>query len=195
VIDAKYDGSAWELDITDEASVAGLRSRDAEALSLLYDRYASQAFALAYRMLANRETAEEVTQDAFMSVWRQAATYDQRIGQVRPWLLSIVRHRAIDRIRRVREKHPWAQLDEAWMKPAPDDVFADVYRDVRQAEIRAALASLPDEQREALELSYFSADTFAEIAEMVGVPAGTVKSRVRLALVKLRGLVTQEVAS
>ena len=179
---------------TDEAILDRIRLGDTAALEELYDRYAAQAFALARRVLNSREVAEEVTQDAFMSVWRQAATYNAGVGRVKPWLLSIVHHRAIDRVRRVRERQPTAQLDEAWMKAAENDVFGDVYRGVQRAHIQRALMALPDGQREAVELVYFGGYSFREIAEATGAPEGTVKSRVRLALAKLRELVPQEIA-
>ena len=181
--------------VSDEALLSRMRARDVAALDELYERYHRQAFALAYRMVANREVAEEVTQDAFLSIWKQAATYDTGVGRVRPWLFSIVHHRAIDRLRRVRERQPWASLDEAWMKASSADVFRDVYQGVRREQIRAALAQLPDEQRQAIDLAYFGGRTFMEISEMTGVAAGTVKSRVRLGLHKLRGLLDAELAS
>jgi RNA polymerase sigma-70 factor (ECF subfamily) len=183
------------MEYTDESIIAKIRARDARALEALYERYASQAFALAYRVLAVREIAEEVTQDAFISVWRQAATYNARVGRVRPWLLSIVHHRAIDRIRRVRERRPLAQLDEAWMKASDADVFRDVYRSMRLEEIQRALRCLPREQGQAIELVYFGANSYVEISRMTAVPVGTVKSRVRLGLIKLRELIPEELAS
>jgi RNA polymerase sigma-70 factor (ECF subfamily) len=179
-------------EVSDEQLLDQIREREVGALDELYERYNRQAFALAYRMVSNREVAEEVIQDAFMSVWRQAATYNAGVGRVRPWLLSIVHHRAIDRMRRVKERQPTAQLDEAWMKPADADVFGDVYRGVQREHIRRALAQLPDEQRQAIDLAYFNGNTFVEIAEMTDVPVGTVKSRVRLALAKLKSLLDEE---
>jgi RNA polymerase sigma-70 factor (ECF subfamily) len=145
-------------------------------------------------MLSNRETAEEVTQDAFMSVWRQATTYNRGVGKVRPWLLSIVHHRAIDRMRRVRERVPNASLDEAWMKPATSDTFGEVYQGLQREQLRAALQRLPKEQRLTIDLAYFNGNTLVEIAEMMNVPVGTVKSRVRLGLEKMRSLLDEELA-
>lgn len=174
--------------IADEDLLTRIRDRDLAALDELYERYSKQAFGLAYRMLSNRETAEEVVQDAFLSVWRQAETYRPGMGRVRPWLLSIVHHRSIDRIRRVRERMPSASLDEAWMKASPSDTFGDAYRTLQRDQIREALAQLPREQRAAIDLAYFNGSTFVEIAEMMDVPVGTVKSRVRLGLAKLKDL-------
>lgn len=180
-------------EISDESLLERIQARDVGALDELYERHSQRAFALAYRMVSSREVAEEVVQDAFMSVWRQAATYRPTAGIVRPWLLSIVRHRAIDRLRRTRDRQAMASLDEAWMKAAPDDVFRDVYRGIQREQVRDAVRQLPGEQRLAVEMAYFNGSTFAEIAEMTGVPVGTVKSRVRLALGKLKTLLDAEV--
>ena len=179
----------------DEELLARIRARDVEALDALYRRYSGQACALAYRMLGNKESAEEVMQDAFLSVWRQAATYDEGVGRARPWLLSIVHHRAIDRLRRARERQTAAPLDDAWMHPADADVFRDVYRTLQGDQIRAALARLRDEQRQAIELAYFGGRSFAEIADMTLAPVGTVKSRVRLGIARLRQILDREIVS
>lgn len=177
---------------TDESLLDRIRARELNALDNLYERYSRAVFALAYRMLSNRETAEEVTQDAFLSVWRQAGTFNAGVGKVRPWLLSIAHHRAIDRMRRVREKVPNATLDEAWMKPNTSDTFGEVYQGLQREQLRAALAQLPREQRLAIEFAYFNGNTFVEIAEMMSVPVGTVKSRVRLGLEKMKHLLDAE---
>lgn len=183
------------FELSDEILLDRIRQRREGALDTLYERYSRQAFALAYRVVSSREVAEEVTQDAFLSVWKQATTYNVAVGRVRPWLLSIVHHRAIDRLRRTRDRQPAAQLDEAWMKPSTADVFSDVYRGVQQDAIRGALAQLPGEQRRAVELAYFNGNTFNEIAAMSDVPVGTVKSRVRLALAKLQRLLDPDLAA
>ena len=183
------------LECADEALLERIRFRTLGALEELYDRYNRPAFALAFRIVSSREVAEEVVQDAFLSVWRQSQTYNSGVGRVRPWLLSIVHHRAIDRLRRTSERQVTATLDEAWMKPSSADVFSDVYRGVQRSQIRAALAELPDEQRQAIDLAYFNGNTFVEIAEMTCTPLGTVKSRVRLGLGKLKTLLDRELAS
>lgn len=177
-------------EVTDEELLTRIRDRDLDALGALYDRYAGQAFGLAQRMLRNRETAEEVTQDAFMSVWRQAETYRPSVGKVRPWLLSIVHHRAIDRMRRAGDRRRTASLDEAWMRAAPSDTYTEALRAVQQEEVRRWMARLPADQRRAIHLAYFDGNTFVEIAQMTGVPVGTVKSRVRLGLAKLRDMMS-----
>lgn len=181
--------------VSDEDLLEGIRRRDVGALEQLYDRYRSHAFALAYRIAGNREAAEEVLQDAFMSVWKQGATYQERLGKVRPWLLSIVHHRAIDYVRSPSARRSNVALEEAWMRPSDHDVFRDAYGALRREQIVQALAQLPDEQRQAVEMAYFQGLVFTDIAANVGVPVGTVKSRVRLALGKLRQLLDEELLS
>jgi RNA polymerase sigma-70 factor (ECF subfamily) len=177
---------------TDEELLTRIRNRDVSALDLLYERHKSMAFALALKIVRSREIAEEVIQDAFLSVWRQGATYQAGRGRVRPWLLSIVHHRAIDHTRSAAGKRKAASLDEAWMMPAADDVFKDVSGNLEREQILQALALLPSEQRETIELAYFQGCSFVEIAEATRAPVGTIKSRARLALAKLRQVLNQE---
>lgn len=179
---------------TDEDLLIRMRSRELDALESLYERYKSFSYALAYRIVGGRETAEEVVQDAFMSVWKQAQTYEPGVGRVRPWLLSIVRNRAIDSLRRVRGKQT-ASLDEAWMVPSGDDIFRDVYGGLQREQILKALDALPIEQRQAIEMAYFQGLSFTQMAQDTNTPAGTWKSRVRLAVGKLRQLLDEEVVS
>ena len=179
---------------TDEDLLIRIRERDLQALEHLYDRYKSFAYALAYKIVGGRETAEEVVQDAFMSVWKQAQTYESKVGRVRPWLLSIVHNRAIDSLRRVRGKQT-ASLDEAWMVASDDDIFLDVYGGLQRDQIVRALDALPLEQRQAIEMAYFQGYSFTEMAEITNTPTGTWKSRVRLAVGKLRQILDEEVVS
>jgi RNA polymerase sigma-70 factor, ECF subfamily len=188
-----HAGRALELELpSDEDLLFAICAGDVDALGALYDRHAAHALALAFRIVADRQVAEEVVQDAFLSVWRQAATYSAGRGRARPWLLAIVHHRAIDRLRRVRDRQPHAALDDAWMLASETDVFADVYGSLRRTSIRRALAALPVDQRDAIDLLYFGGYSFREAADMIGVPAGTVKSRVRLGLAKLKALLDEE---
>jgi RNA polymerase sigma-70 factor (ECF subfamily) len=184
-----------EQQVSDGALLARIRAREIDALDAFYERFKSQAFALAYRIVGGREAAEEVMQDAFLSVWRQAETYRPERGAARSWLLSIVHHRAIDHVRSAAAKRTAAPLDEAWMKPADTDVFEDAFRSVQRDEIMRALADLSGEQRETIELAYFQGCTFAEIAAVTRAPLGTVKSRARLALAKLRTLLREEIVT
>ncbi|HEX5164266.1 MAG TPA: sigma-70 family RNA polymerase sigma factor [Thermomicrobiales bacterium] len=169
--------------------LARIAARDDAALGDLYDRYSGLAFGLAYRVLRDRGQAEDVVQEAFLAVWRRAATFDAARGSARGWLTSIVHNAAIDR-RRGRFRHQQDEVDiedHAW-RLADDDVWEDVSRRLDREQVRRALAQIPNEQRETLELAYFGGLTQAEIAAQTGEPLGTVKSRARLGLRRLEGL-------
>ena len=171
----------------DEALVARIAARDAAALGLLYDRYGRVMFGVLYRLLGSPEPAEEVAQDAFHAVWRRAATYDPDRGSVRTWLLTIARNAAID-WRRTKGKRieREAAIDEAAELVEEQRVDDRVIASLRAERVRAAVESLPEEQRVVLSLAYWSGLSQAEIAERTGAPLGTVKSRVRLGMLKLR---------
>jgi RNA polymerase sigma-70 factor (ECF subfamily) len=173
----------------DETLLAGLAAGRLEALDILYDRYRSMAFGIARRITADDALAEDVVQEAFLGAWRGADRYVPGKGSVRTWLLSIVHHRAIDAVRRRRPVSELPAEQEGARTPEPlvlPDVWGEVAGNLDRDAVRAALATLSDVQREALELAYFSGLTQVEIADRTGVPLGTVKGRVRLALVALR---------
>lgn len=180
--------SAW-VDASDEDVLRGIARRDERALGAFYDRYGARAFALAYRLLADRGAAEDVVQDAFMSVWRRAISFEPGRGSAQRWLLAIVHHRAIDRLRgaagRVRHEAPLDLLDRVL---ATDDPWHEIDLGLRRDQLRRWLAELPESQRRTLELAYFEGYTQHEIAALLGVPLGTVKARARLGLRKLRDL-------
>lgn len=174
---------------TDGELLVRVAKRDDAALGVLYDRHGGLAFGLAYRVLRDRGQAEDVVQEAFLSVWRRASTFDASKGSARGWLMSIVHNAAIDR-RRGRFRHQQNEVDiedHAW-RLADDDVWDDVSRKLDREQVRQALDAIPKEQRETLELAYFGGLTQAEIAERTGEPLGTVKSRARLGLRRLEGL-------
>jgi RNA polymerase sigma-70 factor, ECF subfamily len=174
---------------TDAAILRQIAGRDPRGVELLYDRYGGVAFALAYRLLGERGSAEDVVQEAFLNVWRQGATYDTRRGTVRTWLLTIVHHRAIDQMRSVRSKMGAdTVIDDAMPLPAKEDTWTEVVQGLEHEWIRQAMATLPPEQRQVVDLAYYGGFTHTEIAQRVGIPLGTVKGRMRLALDKLRDL-------
>lgn len=173
--------------VTDETLLARLRSQDEWALSALYDRHGRLAFSLAYRIVGNPETAEDVVQEAFLSIWRRAQTYRPERGSVRNWLLSVVRNRAIDVVRG-RATSPATMLVDDLPLVAPDSPETEAIRAAEGRTVRAALAELPPEQREVVELAYFGGLAYPEVAARTGVPLGTIKSRMRLALERLRAL-------
>ena len=173
----------------DAAILRQIADRDPRGVELLYDRYSGVAFALAYRLLGERGSAEDVVQEAFLNVWRQGATYDTRRGTVRTWLLTIVHHRAIDQMRSVRSKMGAdTVIDDAMPLPAKEDTWTEVMQGLEHERVRQAMATLPPEQRQVVDLAYYGGFTHSEIAQRVGIPLGTVKGRMRLALDKLRDL-------
>jgi len=160
---------------------------DADALGELYDHYGRVVFGVIYRMLGSPESAEEVAQNAFHSVWRQAAAYRPERGSVRTWLLAIARNAAIDwRRSKANRMSRETVIDESLA--LVDDVRVEdrVITNLRAQRVRAAVASLPQEQREVLSLAFWSGLSQTEIARRTGAPLGTVKSRVRLGMARLR---------
>jgi RNA polymerase sigma-70 factor, ECF subfamily len=160
--------------------------RDPSALMALYDRYGRLAFGLAYRILGDAGIAEEAVQDAFWLVWRRADTFDSSRGSgVRAWLLTIVHHKAIDLRRRHGRATTLDDIDEAAPVHAGPDVWTAVSQRLERDRVREAVAALPKEQQEAIELAYFDGLSHREIAERTGAPLGTIKGRMRLGLRKL----------
>jgi RNA polymerase sigma-70 factor (ECF subfamily) len=172
----------------DRALIERIESRDAEALALLYDRHAGRLMGLAHRILGDTGEAEEVLQEVYLHVWRAAATFDPSRGPVLAWLLVATRSRSIDRLRsrRTGRSAGTRSLEEAPEPASREDVEADAASHEWEAQCRAVIAELPEDQRRALELAYFDGLTHQEIAARTATPLGTVKTRVRLGLMKLR---------
>jgi RNA polymerase sigma-70 factor (ECF subfamily) len=179
----------------DQDLISLVRERDAHAFATLYDRHARAAYSLAYRMIGERQAAEDLVQDAFLKLWRGASSYRPERGNVRSWLLAIVHNQAIDQIRSSASRRRTQEKVEASApRFQPSEAFAESWRNARRDQVREALRSLPEEQLRVLELSYFGGYKHAEIAELLGLPLGTVKGRMRLGLQKLRGLLLLEAA-
>jgi RNA polymerase sigma-70 factor (ECF subfamily) len=170
-----------------------LRRQEA-ALGMIYDRYIRLVYAVALRITGDRETAEEVVQDVFQNVWQAAGSFQPGVGSFVAWLMGIARHRAIDATRSKRERARAREQTLDDFRPAGEEVSLErevgqrLLRDV----VRAALESLPSNQRQAIELAYYGGMTRAEIADRLNEPLGTVKTRLRLGLLKLRDLLRQE---
>lgn len=162
--------------------------KDAGALEALYDRYGRPAYSLARRILTEETLAQDVVQEVFLSLWRDARRFDAGRGTVATYLLSMTHHRAVDVVRREENLRRWRTSDEGLeLEPDPKARVEDeVEASERRAEVRAALAELPAAQREALLLAYFGGYTQREVAALVGVPLGTVKTRMAAGMRKMK---------
>src|SRR5919201_1745245 len=176
------------LNLADEDLMQLVRRGDTAAFEVVYERHATAAFSLAYRMTGKRNTAEDVVQEAFLSLWRSGARYDRTRGSVRTWVLGIVHNRAIDALRRSMVHDRRRATDEGIEERLESGERTDVEAARRDEarEVRTALRSLPEEQSRVIELAYFGGFTHTEIAEILGAPVGTVKGRMRLGLEKMR---------
>src|SRR5215208_8336531 len=175
-------------DLADEDLMQLVRRGQAQAFELVYERHASAAFSLAYRIVGTRNGAEDVSQEAFLNIWRSGARYDRGRGSVRTWVLGIVHHRAIDHLRRSTVHDKRRAGDEGIQErfEAPERTDAEVARRDEARVVRSAMEELPSEQSQVIELAYFGGFTHVEIADMLETPVGTVKGRMRLGLKKLR---------
>jgi len=173
--------------LADEDLISLVEAGDAEAFAALYDRHSRAAFSLAYRMMGERQASEDLAQDAFIKVWQGAASYRAERGSVRTWILSIVHNRGIDQLRSTASRRRTQDRIEASApRSQPSEAFAETWRNSQREQVREAMNTLPQEQLKILELAYFSGYTHVEIAELVGLPLGTVKGRMRLGLKKIR---------
>jgi RNA polymerase sigma-70 factor (ECF subfamily) len=160
---------------------------DADAFEVVYDRHAEAAYALAHRICGSRPAADDAVQEAFLAVWRSAGRYNPSLGSLRSWLLTITHNRAIDGLRRITRRQE-TMLPEEF---EPDRVEGDdpqelAVRGEEAADAQRLLAELPAEQRKVIELAFYSGYSHSEIAELLGLPLGTVKGRMRLGLERVR---------
>ncbi len=172
--------------------IRAIANQDSSALMTLYDRYGRLSFALAYRIVGDPSLAEEVVQDAFLQVWNRATTFDHsRGGNVRGWLMTIVHNRSIDFRRRDLDRKPTnVPLDDVDHVLSVPDVWGAVSASLTRDHMRAAVDTLPNDQRRAIELAFFDGLTHGEIAERENAPLGTIKGRLRLGMRKLRAVLT-----
>src|SRR4051795_5779440 len=183
-------------DLADEEVMQLVQQGDPRAFELLYDRHGGAAFSLAYRMVGDRTAAEDVAQEAFLSIWRSRLRYQSERGSVRTWVLGVVHHRAIDSLRRnlvhQRRRASAEGIEERHEARELTDVEAARREDARN--VRSALDSLPEEQCKVIELAYFGGFSHSQIADMLEMPVGTVKGRMRLGLEKLRNQLSEALA-
>jgi RNA polymerase sigma-70 factor (ECF subfamily) len=174
--------------LADEELMVRLSRGEADAFDLVYERHADAAFSLAYRICGSRAAAEEVAQDAFLALWRNGGRYEPSRGSVRNWILGIVHNRAIDSLRRAVRHESRRAGDEGLAERlmAPDRTDEEAGRREEAGTMRTLLEDLPVDQRRVIELAYYAGFTHTEIADMLTIPVGTVKGRMRLGLEKLR---------
>ncbi|MEJ2601647.1 MAG: sigma-70 family RNA polymerase sigma factor [Anaerolineales bacterium] len=181
----------------DEALLRLISHQQTDALSALYDRYGRLVFSLALQMMGEVAVAEEITQDVFLRVWEKAHTYRSDQARVSTWITSITRYRSIDLLRR-RKSRPdhtslaWDDLPLNAIPVAEGDPEDMTELSMRRKRVRAAIAMLPTEQKKVLALAYFKGLTHSEIAELLGNPLGTVKTRIRAGMQKLRDILKDE---
>jgi len=184
--------------LADEDLLTLVERGDAEAFEVVYDRHSRVAYSLAFRLLGDRQSAEDLVQDAFLAVWRNASAYTPARGSVRNWLLSIVHNRGVDRLRTLAamaRRRDALEQTELQRPDEPDAADLGIGR-AMAGRLRQELSQLPGDQFEVLKLAYYGGFTHHEIAEMLGLPLGTVKSRMRLGLERLRrGLGAAEAAA
>jgi RNA polymerase sigma factor (sigma-70 family) len=175
--------------LSDEALVALVARSDDEALAALYDRFGRVAYGLALRVVRDPDLAEDVVQEAFLAVWRSAGRFVAERGKARTWVLTLVHRRAVDLVRReeLRRAEPLAAAPEASAEGTDEQAWLGLQR----AHVQQALKKLPDQQREAIELAYYGGFTQAELADRLGEPLGTIKSRMFTGLARLRDLLAE----
>jgi RNA polymerase sigma factor (sigma-70 family) len=174
--------------LSDEALVALVARGDEHALAELYDRVGRIAYGLALRVLRDERLAEDAVQEAFLQVWRSAATYRAERAKASTWVLTLVHRRAVDLVRREERRQAEPLTDESVLVPAPEQTEEAAWLRFERERVQAALAELPDVQREALELAYYGGFSQSELADRLGVPLGTIKSRMFAGLSRLREL-------
>jgi RNA polymerase sigma-70 factor (ECF subfamily) len=175
-----------EAQIDDVALLKAIAGKDEKAVSQLYDRYRVVLFGLLVRILNNREEAEDVLQELFLQVWHRAGDYDPNRGRPFTWLVTLARSRAIDRLRSVASRERVASESAREVTEEVSDAVADAVRSEQRGIVTSALSQLPEEQQKALVLAYFDGLTQSEIADRLGAPLGTVKTRMRAGMMKLR---------
>ncbi len=180
--------------LADEDLMPLIAREDPLAFEVFYDRHAGASYSLAYRIVGSRTAAEDVTQEALLSIWRSGARYDRARGSVRSWTLGIVRNRAIDLLRKESGRSPKlaAGGDEILERRAAEELTdVEAVRRETAHEVRGAIKELPDDQSRVIQLAYYGGFSHSEIAEMLNEPLGTIKGRMRLGMDKIRATVAE----
>jgi RNA polymerase sigma-70 factor, ECF subfamily len=171
-----------------------IRDRDERALEELYARYSGPLYSLACQVTGAERFAQEVVQDVFVAVWREAGRFDPARGSLGPWLYSLARHKAIDLVRREQTHRKRLADVDLELETAADDVDRDAWRNLRRQKVREAITRLPDAQRVAVEMAFFAGLTHVEVAARLEIPLGTAKTRIRVGLLRLRDVLGDSVS-
>ena len=185
---------AAEQRAADARLLARIRDRDERAIEELYARYSGPLYSLAYQVTGAERFAQEVVQDVFLAVWRDAGRFDPARGALGPWLYSLARHKAIDLVRREQTHRKRAADVDLELEVAAEDVDREAWQNVRREKVVEAIKVLPEAQRVALELAFFAGLTHVEVADKLGIPLGTAKTRIRTALLRLRDILGDSVS-
>lgn len=177
-----------QIQTTDVELLRAVARGDEQALAEIYDRYRVILFGLLVRILNSREEAEDVLQEVFLQVWRRAADFDENRGKPFTWLVTLARSRGIDRLRSLGARERVAQAGTREASELVSDAATDAFRSEQRGLVNLALAQLPEEQKRTLILAYFDGLTQSEIAAKLGAPLGTVKTRMRTGMTRLREL-------
>lgn len=169
-----------------------LIARDQSALAELYDTYSGLVYGLAYRVTGDRSAAEDVTQDVFISMWERPDSFQPQLGSMRAWLGVLAHRRAVDRVRRDTAARRREERDAQRQVPTAVDLEAEAAIRLTADRVRLALGDLPEEQRQVIDLAYLQGQTYREVAQSLGIPEGTAKSRIRVALRRLAGSLRSE---
>ena len=173
--------------LADEDLMVLVGGGDADAFAALYDRHSRRAYWVAHKLTGEKHSAEDLTQDAFLKVWRSADRYRPQRGSVRTWILSVVRNHGIDQLRaKATRRRMQEKVEASAPRSEPSEAFTQVWHEARLGRVSEALDALPHFQQQVLELAHFSDLTHMEIAERLRLPLGTVKGRMRLGVEKLR---------
>ena len=173
--------------LADEDRMGLVGAGDAGAYAILYYRHSHCVYSLARKLTGEKEAAEDLAQDAFIKVWQSAGSYRAERGGVRPWILTVVRNRNLDLLRaQATRRRKQEKIVASAQRSQPTEAFTEAWRNVRVGRVRQALEVIPQEQNQVLALAHFSGLTYAEIAERLRLPLGTVKGRMRLGLERLR---------
>ncbi len=182
--------------LADEDLMPQIAAQDPLAFEVFYDRHGGVAYSLAYRIVGDRQVAEDVTQEALISIWRSGARYDRARGSVRTWTLGIVRNRAIDTLRREASRPQRPSFDPEELlerRPAEERTEVEALRRETARQVRGALTGLPSEQSRVIQLAFFGGFSHSEIAQMLNEPLGTVKGRMRLGMDKIRAVLGEAI--